>query len=243
MVFSSVSETTGSLVGDAQRLCNSGINTVPGVGGPVALSLVFHKDQRNPVRTLCSYPTSSATSALGCDAVISDVPFRRFCPCVNFDCDAPPSVWYLGESGDSCRSTCNSADAACEAGPLKNIITPAGFSHVLATAVDISSGMPIVTSGEEICNGGTNVFDFASAPAITTTHVQGGSNVTFCNFPESAEELQGDCDASFPGFGTRRFCSCRPAAHATRHRALLEAATVDARTVTRGARRQLRGRV
>lgn len=198
---------TDAPIGSTEALCNIGVNTLPTVGAPVALSVVLNKGMARPVRTLCSYPTTLASATLGCDATVPDVPYSRFCPCIDYNCDAPPPEWYVGESGDSCTATCDRVGAVCDSGPLKNIVTPTAFSALLETTFNV----PV----EQYCNGGVNIAPFADAAAVTTVYTR-ASNVTFCNYPTANAAFHGECNVAFPASTSSRFCSCRPVTPARR---------------------------
>lgn len=219
MVSTTLGGRNGVPVGSAQSLCSLGINSVASVGAPVALPMVLREDASRPVQVACSFPTSLATTTMGCEATVPAVPYRRFCPCVLGECDALEegespdllsSQWLLGTSGDSCTSTCAAAGSVCDPAPMKRVNTEAALSVVLGAAVDASSGQLLGEPIQQYCAGGVNVFDFAVAPAVATAY-DGASNTTFCNFPSSvsAGALQNVCDVSYPNFGASRLCSCR----------------------------------
>eukprot|EP01032_Pedospumella_encystans_P020003 gene20003-22736_t len=81
IVGSAVSVRSGGYVGTAETFCSQTTDSAVKVGGPAALSIVLSSaDHHLPVRTSCTYPTSTAEATLGCDAVLPLHNYRRFCP-------------------------------------------------------------------------------------------------------------------------------------------------------------------
>jgi hypothetical protein len=206
MVAGAVNVRTGDFIGSFEALCSYGANDLGGsVGVPSFLPVVYTAESGSPVRGSCSYPTSLADLS-GCDAVPTGLPFRQFCPCVDYDCDGS---WLLGYVGESCDSTCASGGKVCEGDPLSQVLTPEAFSDMVATAIDVSSSEAIGLNASTFCNHGiSSDFGFAAAPAALVTYGYSESNMTFCTYPTlPSEELEASCDVAYRF--ARRFCNCR----------------------------------
>ena len=221
IVGSAVSVRSGGAVGTTETFCSQTTDSAVKVGGPAALSIVLSsEDHHLPVRTSCTYPTSTADATLGCDAVLPLHNYRRFCPCVDHNCDG---AWYLGYSGDSCDATCTSAGGVCDAEPLNDIVNPDAFSAMVASATVVETNEIIGESSAAYCHEGINILPLAPAPAVITLTF-GSTNETLCAYPTSVSNLQGSCDMAFTDLPAQRFCNCKvtgPASHP--HRMLLAA--------------------
>ena len=188
IVGSAVSVRSGGAVGTAETFCSQTTDSAVKVGGPAALSIVLSsEDAHAPVRTSCTYPTSTADATLGCDAVLPLHNYRRFCPCVDHNCDG---AWYLGYSGDSCDATCTSAGGVCDAEPLNDIVNPDAFSAMVASATVVETNEIIGESSAAYCHEGINILPLAPAPSVITLTF-GAVNETLCAYPTSVSNLQG----------------------------------------------------
>ena len=225
IVGSAVSVRSGGYVGTAENFCSQTTDSAVKVGGPAALSIVLSsEDHHLPVRTSCTYPTSTADATLGCDAVLPLHNYRRFCPCVDHNCDG---AWYLGYSGDSCDATCTSAGGVCDAEPLNDIANPDAFSAMVASATVVETNEIIGESSAAYCHEGINILPLAPAPSVITLTF-GAVNETLCAYPTSVSNLQGSCDMAFTDLPAQRFCNCKvtgPASHP--HRMLLAAVAAE----------------
>ena len=197
----------GGAIGSPEHFCSQATSASTEVSVPAVLSVVLSAAGNDPVRRTCTYPTTTATD---CDAELPmSSSFRRFCPCVNHNCD---DSWYLGYSGASCGATCSSVQRTCDATRLSEVVTNTSFL--------LDTNGPVAESAAAFCTLGTNLLDVATAPAALT-FVQGSTNQTLCAFPTSVEQLHGDCDVAFTGaFPAQRFCNCRVPAHIP-HRKLI----------------------
>ncbi len=222
VVGSAVNSRTGGAVGTAETFCSLTTESVVTVGGPAALSVVLSlEDHHAPVRTSCTHPTSAAEATLGCDDVLPLHNYRRFCPCLDHNCDG---AWYLGYSGDSCDATCASAGGVCDAEPLSYIVSSGEFSAMVASATVVETNELIGESAAAFCHEGINILPLAPAPSVITLTF-GAVNETLCAYPTNVSNLQGSCDMAFTDLPAQRFCNCRvtgPASHP--HRMLLDAA-------------------
>ena len=226
VVGSAVNSRTGGAVGTAETFCSLTPESVVTVGAPAALSVVLSsEDHHSPVRTSCSYPASVAEVTVGCDDVLPLHNYRRFCPCLDHNCDG---AWYLGYSGDSCDATCTSAGGVCDAEPLSNIVSAGEFSAMVASTTVVETNELIGESSAEFCHEGINILPLAPAPSVITLTF-GAVNETLCAYPTSVSDLQGSCDMAFTDLPAQRFCNCKvtgPASHP--HRMLLAPAAVTA---------------
>lgn len=160
-------------VGTAENFCSQTTDSA-------ALSIVLSaEDHHSPARTSCTYPTSAAEATLGCDAALPLHNYRRFCPCVDHNCDG---AWYMGYSGDSCDATCTSAGGVCDAEPLNDIVNLEVFSEMVASATVVETNELIGESSAAFCHEGINSLPLAPAlAAITLTF--GAVNETCARTP------------------------------------------------------------
>ena len=205
MVGSAINVRTGGAVGSAEGFCGSNIILGNGIGAPASLTVVLSTATGSPVRNICSYPSSSVEVNADCDTELPLDSFRRFCPCVNHNCDG---AWFLGYSGESCDATCANVGGVCLVDPLSEISDADSFQNMVASTIVLQTGETIGDFAASFCSDGINLFTFASAPAAISL-VHGSSNQTLCTYPTSPNQFHGNCGVSFHAPPAQRFCNCR----------------------------------
>ncbi len=205
VVESAVNVRSGGAVGSAASFCGSASTLGASVGVPAALSVVYtNADGTSPMRATCSFPTSAA--AANCDTELPLDSFRRFCPCVDYNCDG---AWFLGFTGESCDATCDHVGGVCQADPLSDIVDADSFQSMLTSTTELETNQVIGNAAAaSFCSDGINLFNFATAPAaVSLSH--GAFNQTLCTYPTSPEQLHGGCAQTFLAPPAQRFCNCR----------------------------------
>eukprot|EP01032_Pedospumella_encystans_P017579 gene17579-20025_t len=241
MVGSAVNvRTGGGAVGSAEHFCGSEASFGASVGVPAALTVAYSTATTSPVRSTCSFPNSAAQVTADCDAELPLEFFRSFCPCVDYNCDDRGGAWYLGYTGDSCEATCANVGGECQAGPLSDIVDADSFQTMLAATTVLETNEVIgSTAAASFCSGGTNLYNFASAPAAVSL-VHGSFNQTLCAYPTGLNRLHGDCGLSFQAPPAQRFCNCRTATGARKLSVAVNEEAPHARGLV-GAPSRLRG--
>jgi len=122
-------------------------------------------------------------------------------------------AWVLGYSRDSCDLTCSRVSRTCNAEYFDDIITQQAFEDMVDEAHYLRSDFS--GTAAELCNMGTNVYNFAAAPAVFTYRMYmhpggeaGFSPAQYCNYPTSLSGLTGDCSTKYTYPPTQRFCPC-----------------------------------
>jgi hypothetical protein len=118
--------------------------------------------------------------------------------------------WVLGYSRESCSLTCSRVSRTCKQDNFNQIVTQQDFYDMVVSSLQLSTGTDTGTA-PVFCSQGINVYNFAPSPAAFTYVVcneNGKHEQTYCNYPTSLANLDGDCDAQYIYPPAQRFCPC-----------------------------------
>eukprot|EP00428_Durinskia_dybowskii_P087429 CAMPEP_0170437576 /NCGR_PEP_ID=MMETSP0117_2-20130122/44758_1 /TAXON_ID=400756 /ORGANISM="Durinskia baltica, Strain CSIRO CS-38" /LENGTH=511 /DNA_ID=CAMNT_0010697707 /DNA_START=87 /DNA_END=1618 /DNA_ORIENTATION=- len=125
--------------------------------------------------------------------------------------------WVVGYSRESCTQTCGHVSRTCAGDHLQDVLTQATFEQMVGASYLLGSSIP-PTSAALFCDGGINLWPFATAPAAFAyqTWVPSSQNSStgqfhishYCYYPPSVAALEGDCDTEYELPPAQRFCSC-----------------------------------
>eukprot|EP00598_Pedospumella_elongata_P007630 CAMPEP_0184974474 /NCGR_PEP_ID=MMETSP1098-20130426/5974_1 /TAXON_ID=89044 /ORGANISM="Spumella elongata, Strain CCAP 955/1" /LENGTH=804 /DNA_ID=CAMNT_0027497079 /DNA_START=129 /DNA_END=2543 /DNA_ORIENTATION=+ len=125
--------------------------------------------------------------------------------------------WVIGFSTESCTATCAQVGRTCDPVKIGELNTVQALSDAISTSFLLGSASG-PGSMATFCNGGINIWAFATAPAAFAyqTFVPNVNNPSegvfvvshYCYFPTNPVDYTGTCDTEYDIVPSQRICSC-----------------------------------